>query len=54
MDNFEWAEGYKERLGLIYVNIETLERTWKDSAYWYQEVIATNGGSLTPDKKQQP
>ncbi len=46
MDNFEWAEGYKERIGLIYVNFETGERTWKDSAYWYRDLIASNGGTL--------
>jgi beta-glucosidase len=43
MDNFEWAEGYKERFGLIYVDYATQERTLKDSAYWYKDVIASNG-----------
>ena len=46
MDNFEWCHGYKMRFGLIYVDYETMERTLKDSAYWYKEVIATNGESL--------
>ena len=31
LDNFEWAEGYKHRFGLVYVNYETQERTIKDS-----------------------
>ncbi|MBX7256490.1 MAG: beta-glucosidase [Candidatus Hydrogenedentes bacterium] len=46
LDNFEWSEGYKERLGLVYVNFETQERIWKDSAYWYRHVIETNGESI--------
>lgn len=50
MDNFEWAEGYKERTGLIYVNLETQERIWKDSAEWYRAVVKANGASfLDPD-----
>jgi beta-glucosidase len=50
MDNFEWAEGYKPRFGLIHVDYPTQRRTLKDSAYWYREVIASHGGSLGPDQ----
>jgi len=39
MDNFEWAEGYKERFGIIHVDFETQIRTLKDSAFWYQNLI---------------
>lgn len=46
MDNFEWAEGYKHRFGMIHVDYETQKRTLKDSAYWYRDVIRSNGGSL--------
>lgn len=46
MDNFEWAKGYSDRFGLVYVDYQTQERIPKDSAYWYQSVIATNGGQL--------
>jgi beta-glucosidase len=46
MDNFEWLEGYKERFGLVYVDYQTQQRIPKDSFYWYQNVIATNGASL--------
>lgn len=46
MDNFEWAQGYLERFGLVYVDYESRKRFIKDSAYWYKEVIKTNGQSL--------
>jgi beta-glucosidase len=46
LDNFEWTEGYKERYGLVYVDYPTQKRILKDSAYWYKEVIATNGATL--------
>jgi beta-glucosidase len=46
MDNFEWAQGYKERFGLIHVDYTTQRRTLKDSARWYAEVIRTNGACL--------
>ncbi|MBO3740752.1 beta-glucosidase [Actinoplanes sp. NEAU-H7] len=40
IDNFEWAAGYDERFGLIYVDFSTLERTKKDSWFWYRDLIA--------------
>ena len=43
MDNFEWDKGYAERFGIIYVDFETQERIWKDSAYWYRDLIHRNG-----------
>ncbi|MGN1022297.1 MAG: GH1 family beta-glucosidase [Lachnospiraceae bacterium] len=46
LDNFEWADGYTQRFGLIYVNYKTQQRIPKDSFYWYQQVIRTNGASL--------
>lgn len=46
MDNFEWACGYNERFGLIYVDYNTQKRILKDSAYWYQTTIKTNGENL--------
>lgn len=46
MDNMEWARGYFDRFGLIYVDFETQKRTVKDSGRWYKEVIETNGERL--------
>lgn len=46
MDNFEWAEGYGKRFGIVHVNYETQKRTLKNSAKFYAEVVATNGESL--------
>ncbi|WP_024287749.1 GH1 family beta-glucosidase [Cellulomonas sp. KRMCY2] len=42
MDNFEWAYGFHRRFGIVRVDYETLERTWKDSAYWYRELLRTD------------
>ncbi|WP_217588260.1 GH1 family beta-glucosidase [Lentibacillus saliphilus] len=39
LDNFEWAKGYTMRFGLVHINYRTLERTPKDSYYWYQKII---------------
>lgn len=46
MDNFEWARGYGERFGLVFVDYQTLKRTPKESSKWYARVIATHGESL--------
>ncbi len=46
MDNFEWANGYHERFGLVHVDFETGERIIKDSGYWYKKVIESNGEIL--------
>ena len=43
LDNFEWALGFDKRFGLVHVDFDTLERTPRDSAYWYREVIKANG-----------
>lgn len=46
IDNFEWAEGYDQRFGLVYVDYATGRRIPKDSARWYAEVVRSNGGVL--------
>ena len=42
LDNFEWAEGYAKRFGLIHVDYETQRRTPKHSARFYADVISRN------------
>lgn len=51
MDNFEWNEGYHGRYGIVYVDFETQERIPKDSAYWYKEIIESNGAKLNINKR---
>jgi len=43
-DNFEWAEGYRPRFGLVYVNFDTQQRTIKDSGYWYARFLSDSSG----------
>ncbi len=54
MDNFEWAEGYHARFGLVHVDFRTQKRTLKESAHWYRKVIETQGGSLSlvPEREE--
>ena len=42
LDNFEWADGYATRFGLVHVDYATQKRTPKLSAAFYREVIARN------------
>lgn len=43
LDNFEWADGYDRRFGLVHVDYRTQKRTRKDSSFWYADVIKNNG-----------
>ena len=40
IDNFEWAEGYSQRFGIVHVNFATQQRTPKASFSWYRDFIA--------------
>lgn len=42
LDNFEWAEGYAKRFGIVFVDYKTQQRIVKESAYWYSNVIKNN------------
>jgi beta-glucosidase len=44
LDNFEWAEGYGRRFGLVYVDFASQTRIPKASARWYQQLIAGQPG----------
>lgn len=44
-DNFEWLEGQSARFGIVYINYETQERCFKQSAHFISEIIANNGVS---------
>lgn len=46
MDNFEWSFGYDKRFGILYVDFDSQERIWKDSAYRYAEIIKSNRSIL--------
>ena len=39
MDNFEWAEGYRMRFGIVHVDYATQARTVKDSGRWYADFV---------------
>lgn len=53
LDNFEWADGYKERFGLIHVDYPTGQRTAKDSYFWYRRVIESGGAAALGDEALQ-
>jgi beta-glucosidase len=38
-DNFEWAEGYKQRFGLVYIDYPTQRRILKNSAKWFKRFL---------------
>jgi beta-glucosidase len=42
LDNFEWAEGYTQRFGLVFIDFPTQRRFVKDSAKWYSHVAKSN------------
>jgi beta-glucosidase len=42
LDNFEWAEGYTQRFGLVYIDFPTQRRYMKDSAKWFSKIASTN------------
>ena len=40
LDNYEWSLGYTRRFGLVHVDFDSQRRTPKDSARWYQRLVA--------------
>jgi beta-glucosidase len=47
MDNFEWAEGFYPRFGLVYVDFATQQRTVKNSGIWYSNFLKDDQQSFT-------
>ena len=44
MDNFEWADGYSVRFGLVYVDYNNNQTRYiKDSAKWFSKMIQKDG-----------
>ena len=43
LDNFEWAEGFRQRFGLAWVDFASGKRTLKESGHWFGRVAAENG-----------
>ncbi len=61
LDNFEWAQGYHQRFGLVHVDLASQRRTPKASASWYAEAIRNDGvrprrpvGSVAPHGDGRP
>jgi beta-glucosidase len=53
LDNFEWAEGYAKRFGVVRVDFATQARTPKASARWFADVIARSGGGSGLDPRRR-
>jgi beta-glucosidase len=48
LDNFEWADGYSKRFGIVYVDYETQRRIPKHSALWYRDFCSQHNARLRP------
>jgi beta-glucosidase len=48
MDNYEWAEGYRARFGILHVDFATQQRTLKASGQWYADLIKAHRGEGGP------
>ncbi len=50
IDNWSWANAYKNRYGLISLNLETGERRLKKSAHWFKDLANQNSLKFNPEK----
>ena len=51
LDNFEWAEGYRPRFGLVHVDYSTQKRIVKDSGLWYSRFLRDKASSAAETKQ---
>ena len=54
LDNFEWAEGYGKRFGIVHVDYATQERTVKASGRWYADFIRAHGSAVGDTDRGEP
>ena len=47
-DNFEWAEGFKQRFGIVHCDFKTQKRIVKESGHWYANLARTNALDFDP------
>lgn len=48
LDNFEWADGYAKRFGIVHVDYNNMQRRPKQSAEWLSNFFAREQPSLQP------
>ncbi len=47
-DNFEWAEGFQQRFGIVYCDFQTQQRIVKESGHWYARLARTGALDFDP------
>lgn len=50
-DNFEWAEGYRPRFGIVYTNFRSQERFIKESGFWFKNFLQNGNGTIGRKEK---
>jgi beta-glucosidase len=50
-DNFEWAEGYSKRFGLVYTDFATQRRIVKASGYWFQQFLDLQKSAVYAERR---
>jgi beta-glucosidase len=54
VDNFEWDRGWRQRFGLIELDVETQKRTWRPSGRLYAEICRSNSISSDMAERYAP
>lgn len=52
LDNFEWAEGFKPRFGLVYVDYASQRRILKESGKWFRDFLANKANQFSEEMEQ--